>query len=92
MRKKTRLETSFILFDVIYQDGTKTSYRKVPASEIHELDGIKTARAFKGAGSQYRRPVGNPEGTREGSSSLKAIDSSDPGCALADLPKETNNV
>jgi hypothetical protein len=46
MRKKPRLETSFVLFDVIYQDGTKTSYRKVPASEIHELDGIKTARAF----------------------------------------------
>lgn len=45
MRKK-RLETSFVLFDVIYQDGTKTSYRKVPASEIHELDGIKTAKAF----------------------------------------------
>lgn len=46
MRKKTRLETSFVLFDVLYQDGTKTSYRKIPASEIHEHDGIKAAKAF----------------------------------------------
>ena len=47
MRKKPRFETSFVLFDVIYQDGTKTSYRKVPASEIHELDDdIKVAKAF----------------------------------------------
>ena len=46
MRKKPRLETSFILFDVIYQDGTRTSYRKVPASEIDELDGINAAKAF----------------------------------------------
>ena len=46
MSKKPRVETSFMLFDVIYQDGTKTSYRKVPASEIHELDDIKAAKAF----------------------------------------------
>lgn len=46
MRKKPRLETSFVLFDVLYQDGTKTSYRKIPASEIHEHDGIKAAKAF----------------------------------------------
>jgi hypothetical protein len=46
MRKKPRLETSFVLFDVVYQDGTRTSYRKVPASEIHELDGLKAAKAF----------------------------------------------
>jgi hypothetical protein len=45
-KKKPRPETSFVLFDVIYQDGRKTSYRKVPASEIHELDDIKAARAF----------------------------------------------
>jgi hypothetical protein len=46
MRKKLRFETSFILFDVLFQDGTKTSYRKVPASEIHEFDDIKAARVF----------------------------------------------
>jgi hypothetical protein len=46
MRKKPRLNTSFLLFDVIHQDGTKTSYRKVPASEIHEFDDLKAARAF----------------------------------------------
>ncbi len=46
MRKKPRLGTSFLLFDVIYEDGTKTSFRKVPASEIHEHDDIGAAKAF----------------------------------------------
>lgn len=46
MRKKPRLETSFVLFDVVYQDGTRTSYRKVPAMQIDEFDDIKAARAF----------------------------------------------
>jgi hypothetical protein len=46
MKKKPRLETNFVLFDVLYQDGAKTSYRKVPASEIHELDDINSVKAF----------------------------------------------
>jgi hypothetical protein len=45
-QQTTRLETSFVLFDALYQDGTKTSYRKIPASEIHELEDIKAARAL----------------------------------------------
>lgn len=46
MKRKPRLATSFVLFDVIYQDGTRTSYRKVPAMQIGEFDDIKAATAF----------------------------------------------
>lgn len=46
MRKKPRVETSFVLFDVVYQDGTRTSFRKVPAMQIDEFDDIKAAKAF----------------------------------------------
>jgi CspA family cold shock protein len=35
-----------VLFDVIYEDGTQSSNRKVPASELGGLDGDSPARAF----------------------------------------------
>ena len=35
-RKKQQTVGNFALFDVIYQDGTRTSNRKVPAAEPHE--------------------------------------------------------
>jgi hypothetical protein len=46
MKKKARLEASFVLFDVLYQDGTRTSYRKVPTSQLDEFDDIKVVKAF----------------------------------------------
>jgi hypothetical protein len=46
MKKKNRPDTNFILFDVVYQDGTRTSYRKVPAGQIGEFDGIGAVKAF----------------------------------------------
>ena len=46
MKKKNRPDTSFFLFDVVYQDGTKTSYRKVPARQINEFDGVGAVKAF----------------------------------------------
>jgi hypothetical protein len=36
-RKKQPI-TNFVMFDVIYQDGTRSSHRKVPAAEPHEHD------------------------------------------------------
>jgi hypothetical protein len=36
-RKKPAV-SGFALFDVIYQDGSRTSNRKVPAAEPHEHD------------------------------------------------------
>jgi hypothetical protein len=33
-----------VLFDVLYEDGTQTSNRKVPASELDGLDGDEAAK------------------------------------------------
>lgn len=44
-RSKPR-ESEFVLFDVIYEDGTRSSNRRVPRSEISGLDGDAAATAF----------------------------------------------
>ncbi|MGI8853252.1 MAG: hypothetical protein ACR2GC_08190 [Methyloceanibacter sp.] len=46
MAKKQKIPNGFVLFDVLYEDGTRTSNRKVPASEIGGLDGDAPARVF----------------------------------------------
>jgi hypothetical protein len=38
--------SSFVLFDVIYEDGTRSSSRKVPATELGGVNGDAAARAF----------------------------------------------
>ncbi len=45
-RRKQPVEKGFVLFDVVYQDGSRTSNRKVPSSEVGGLDGDAPARAF----------------------------------------------
>lgn len=44
--KKMAADTSFVLFDVTYEDGRLTSNRKVPAGELGGLDGDTPARAI----------------------------------------------
>ena len=44
-RSKPR-ESEFVMFDVIYEDGSRSSNRKVPRSEISGLDGDAPAKAF----------------------------------------------
>jgi hypothetical protein len=39
------VETGYVLFDVIYEDGTQTSNRRVPRSALMGLDGDEPARA-----------------------------------------------
>jgi hypothetical protein len=47
MAKKQQARPSgFVLFDVVYEDGTQTSNRKVPATELGGLDGDAPARTF----------------------------------------------
>jgi len=47
MAKKPQARPSgFVLFDVVYEDGTQTSNRKVPASELGGLDGDTPARTI----------------------------------------------
>jgi hypothetical protein len=36
--RKKQPVVNFAMFDVFYQDGTRTSHRKVPAAEPHEAD------------------------------------------------------
>lgn len=46
-RKKQQVQDKgFVLFDVFYQDGSRTSNRKVPAAELNVLDGDAPARAY----------------------------------------------
>ena len=45
-RKQQARPSGFVLFDVIYEDGTQTSNRKVPATELGGLDGDDPARTF----------------------------------------------
>ena len=45
-KKRERVETGFVLFDIVYQDGTRSSHRKIPASEIGGLDGDSNAKSL----------------------------------------------
>jgi hypothetical protein len=42
---KRRTLSSFVLFDVTYDDGSRTSRRKVPSSVLEGLDGEAAAKA-----------------------------------------------
>ena len=43
---KKRIESSFVLFDVIYQDGTLSSRRRIPSTALGGLDGDAPAKAI----------------------------------------------
>ena len=45
-RSAVRRVEEFILFDVLYEDGTRTSNRKVPGSELGEVDGDLLAKTY----------------------------------------------
>jgi hypothetical protein len=45
-QEKQQVANGFVLFDVLYEDGTQTSNRKVPAADLGGLDGDAPARTF----------------------------------------------
>ncbi|WP_316980427.1 hypothetical protein [Shumkonia mesophila] len=45
-RKKPTAKAEFVLFNVVYQDGSLSSNRRVPNSELGGLDGDAPARAI----------------------------------------------
>jgi len=45
-RQQAQQQNGFVLFDVVYEDGTQTSNRKVPAADLGGLDGDTPARVF----------------------------------------------
>jgi hypothetical protein len=62
-RKKPTARVGFVLFDVAYQDGTRTSNRKVPAAVLGGLDGDKPARTFiEAQDHDIALKSGNPRG------------------------------
>ncbi len=46
MAMKSRASTSFVMFDVVYEDGSRSSNRKVSASLLGGLDGDEPARGI----------------------------------------------
>ena len=60
-RRTVRRIEEFVLFDVLYEDGTRTSNRKVPGAELVGLDGDLPAKTYIEAQDQQiaeisRRP------------------------------------
>ena len=45
-RKKEKVDTSSVLFDVFYEDGSRASNRKVPGASVGGLDGDEPAMTF----------------------------------------------
>jgi hypothetical protein len=62
-KKKQQVANGFVLFDVIYEDGTQTSNRKVPAADLGGLDGDEPARIFI---EMQDRKIGEMSGTSRG--------------------------
>ncbi len=46
MARKPTKYVGFVLFDVLYEDGSQRSNRKVPADQLGGLDGDEPARAI----------------------------------------------
>ncbi len=44
-RNRAKTQAEFVLFDVFYEDGTRTSNRKVPSAVVGGLEGDEPARA-----------------------------------------------
>lgn len=45
-KKKSRVDDSFILFDVVYEDGTRSSRRRVAAADLSQFDGDADAKTL----------------------------------------------
>ncbi|MEO5335753.1 MAG: hypothetical protein H7841_02495 [Magnetospirillum sp. WYHS-4] len=45
-RKKQSAKAAFVMFNVVYEDGTLTSNRRVPSELLDGLDGEAPARTF----------------------------------------------
>jgi len=62
-QKQSNNDSAFVLFDVVYEDGARTSNRKVPRAEVEGLDGEAQARAFiEEQDRKIAEMSGNPRG------------------------------
>jgi hypothetical protein len=60
-RRHSKIQSEFVLFDVLYVDGSRTSNRKVPSDVLGGLDGDEPARAVIEAQDQE---IGERSGQR----------------------------
>jgi hypothetical protein len=60
---KRRSESSFVLFDVTYDDGSRTSRRKVPSTV---LEGLQAEDAAKAVIEEQDREIGLASGRPRG--------------------------
>ena len=61
--KKQSNDSAFVLFNIVYQDGTLSSNRKVPRAEADGLDGDAPVRAFiEAQDRKIAEMSGNPRG------------------------------
>ena len=63
MARKKPTDNLYVLFDVLYQDGSQTSNRKIASAELLGLDGDGPARAIieaqdRGIAEKSGRPRG----------------------------------
>ncbi len=68
MAPKRRILSSFVAFDVTYADGTRSSNRRVPFTELGGLDGDEPAKAYIEA---QDREIGEASGRKR--AAIKSI-------------------
>jgi len=63
-RSTIRRVEEFVLFDVLYEDGSRASNRKVPGSELGGVDGDLPAKTYlKAVDRQIAEVSGKPPGS-----------------------------
>jgi hypothetical protein len=70
-KPKTKVKAEFILFDVFYEDGSQSSNRRVPSTELGGLEGDAPARAI--IESQDREIAGRSGRPRSPIKSIKRV-------------------
>ncbi len=62
-RKKPATEAAFVLFDIIYEDGRRTSNRKIPSADLTGSNNDNIARSFfEAQDNKIAAMSGNPRG------------------------------
>ena len=63
-KKKTKVDDSTVMFDVVYEDGTKSSRRRVNTSDLdpHENDDASAKTIIMAQDQKIASMSGNPRG------------------------------
>ncbi|MEO5373861.1 MAG: hypothetical protein H7840_06220 [Alphaproteobacteria bacterium] len=63
MARKKPTNTAYVYFDIVYEDGTRSSNRKIASAELQGLDGDAPAKAMMEAQDlKIAAMSGNPRG------------------------------